>query len=87
MRIFHEEAMMNEEYMRQCYDAAYQAQNHEYLTLVSPEYFQFGTALLTKVVSVFDQSRLKREGNKAALLAPVAQTTKWSSLATVPMPK
>ena len=60
---------MNEEYMIRCYDAAYQAQNHGFLTLVSPGYFQFGTALLTKIVSVFNQSRLKREGNKAALLA------------------
>jgi len=65
MRIFHEEAVLDDAYMRDCYDLAYQAKNHGYLTLVTPKYFGFSVLLLNACVNAVNQNTLTTKGNAA----------------------
>jgi hypothetical protein len=55
--------------MEHCYDVAYQAENHGFLALVSPEWFDFGMDLLLFRVSLSDQEALKMKVNDAWKMA------------------
>ena len=51
MRISEAEAMLDDTYMSECYDNDLRAKNRGFLTLVSPEYFRFGTELVKVLCS------------------------------------
>ena len=57
--------MRNKDYLKNCHDVAYQVENHGFLMLVSPEWFEFGVNLLTKAIRVAIQHPLKGDGNAA----------------------
>ena len=51
MRITDAEAMLDDKYMSECYDYEMQTKNHGGMTLVAPEYFDFGRRLMSFISS------------------------------------
>lgn len=49
MRIFHNEAVTDEDYMRNCYSDFDLTDNDGWLSLVSKPYFSFGKELLSRI--------------------------------------
>jgi hypothetical protein len=69
MRIFHHDAVKNETYLEKCYDDFDVLRNKGWLTLVSPEYFEFGNKLLTKIRSKCNQQKFRELGNACIKMA------------------
>jgi hypothetical protein len=63
MRMLHEEAILDDRYLRDCYDDYYQLLNNGGLCLVSWKYFQFGSELLKVVESAVTQKTIQKEGD------------------------
>jgi hypothetical protein len=81
MRILHKEAMMLEEYMRDCYDdTLLQLKNKGFLTLVSPQFFQFGKELMKFLANALTQKRIETEGNSALKLAKSELHTRLTTI-------
>jgi hypothetical protein len=57
--------MANETYLRDCYDDYYMIQNCGGLTLVHPDYFDFGRKLIQVIVDSFGVSEIKEYGSDA----------------------
>jgi hypothetical protein len=69
IRIFHHDAVRNETYMEKCYDDFDVLRNKGWLTLVSPDYFEFGNKLLTKIRSKCNQKKFQELGNACIKMA------------------
>ena len=51
MRIFDHEALAMPTYLAECYDKNQALKNNGYLSLISPQYFDFGVAVMTAIVN------------------------------------
>jgi hypothetical protein len=51
MRYFDHQAAQNKTYLEECYDGIYHLRNCGGLTLVSPQYFEFGKSLMQVIVN------------------------------------
>jgi hypothetical protein len=74
-RMFEAEAMLDDEYMENCYDPDLQIVNQGFLTLVAPGYFEFGRALLGSVASSVNQERFAQQGVNMAKIAKNSLST------------
>jgi hypothetical protein len=75
MRIFEAEAMLDDDYMQNCYDPDLQIVNQGFLTLVAPGYFEFGRVLLASVASSVNQDRFAQQGVNMAKIAKNSLST------------
>ena len=69
MRILHREALVNEDYMRNCYAETDKMLNHGGLTLISPPFFQFATQLIHLCDVEISYETISERGNKSYNLA------------------
>ena len=64
MRILHHEAILLPDYMANCYEPLDILSNMGGLTLVSPEYFNFGNKIMKLVAEAVDVKKFKNLGNE-----------------------
>jgi len=64
MSYTHVQALLDDDYMRQCYSTTDSIMNRGHLTLISPQYYQFGESLLTELRK-FDSSFIRKHGNNS----------------------
>lgn len=69
MRVLHHDAILDSEYLRDCYDETYQLVNCGGLALVSRQYFGFGSRLVESITNAMSQSTMVEEGNSSLKLA------------------
>jgi hypothetical protein len=69
MRIFHNEAVQDETYMRDCYSDSDLCNNDGWLTLVHKTYFSFGKELMGAIRREINVQKIERHGNAAVLQA------------------
>jgi hypothetical protein len=69
MRCFHHHAIIDEEYMKNCYSQADQSRNGGWLSLVSKDYFEFGKVLLSQIRDKVQQKQWGRNGNASIKVA------------------
>jgi hypothetical protein len=69
MRCFHHHAIINQEYMKNCYSQADQTRNGGWLSLVSKEYFDFGKVLLSQIRDNVQEKHWGRNGNASIEVA------------------
>ena len=69
MRIFHHRAIVDQEYMKNCYSQADQTRNGGWLSLVSKDYFEFGKVLLSQIRDKVQQKEWGRNGNASIKVA------------------
>ena len=72
MRCFHHHAIIDPEYLKNCYSHADQSRNGGWLSLVSKEYFEFGRVLLSQVRKNVQQKQWERQGNQSIKVAAEA---------------
>jgi hypothetical protein len=72
MRCFHHHAIIDPEYMENCYSHSDQSRNSGWLSLVSKEYFEFGRVLLSQVRHNVQQKQWDRQGNQSIKVAAEA---------------
>jgi hypothetical protein len=65
MRVLHCDVIGDPDYLKNCYSDHLQLENNGGLTLVSPEYFKFGTFLMTVIVKALTQTHITNEGNNS----------------------
>lgn len=65
MRIFHDEALLQADYLENCYDMHQALKNDGYLALISPNFFSFGERVMTVVVQVLDDDIFRLHGENA----------------------
>jgi hypothetical protein len=63
MRIFHTQAILDEEYLRDLYPPCHQLTNKGWLSLVSKPFFPFARCLLNEIRLTVDVTEWKRRGN------------------------
>jgi hypothetical protein len=63
MRIFHTQAILDEEYLLECYPSCHQLKNKGWLSLVSKPFFPFARYLLNQIRLTVDVNEWKRKGN------------------------
>jgi hypothetical protein len=63
MRIFHTQAILDEEYLRELYPPCHQLTNKGWLSLVSKPFFPFARYLLNQIRLTVDVNEWKRKGN------------------------
>ena len=63
MRIFHTQAILDEEYLRELYPPCHQLTNKGWLSLVSKQFFPFARYLLQQIRLTVDVNEWKRRGN------------------------
>jgi hypothetical protein len=63
MRIFHTQAILDEEYLRELYPPCHQLTNKGWLSLVSKQFFPFALYLLQQIRLNVDVNEWKRRGN------------------------
>jgi hypothetical protein len=63
MRIFHTQAILDEEYLRELYPPCHQLKNKGWLSLVSKPFFPFARHLLHQIRLTVDVNEWKRKGN------------------------
>jgi hypothetical protein len=63
MRIFHTQAILDEEYLRDFYPPCHQLKNKGWLSLVSKPFFPFARYLLNQIRQCVDMKEWKRRGN------------------------
>jgi hypothetical protein len=69
MRIFHNEAVTDEEYMRDCYSDFDLTDNDGWLSLVSKPFFAFGKELMSRIRTEINIEAIERLGNEAIVTA------------------
>jgi hypothetical protein len=72
MRCFHHHAIIDQEYMKNCYSQADQSRNGGWLSLVSKHYFGFGKVLLSHIRDNVQQKQWGRHGNDSIKVAAEA---------------
>jgi aryl carrier-like protein len=72
MRIFHTQAILDEEYLRDLYPPCHQLTNKGWLSLVSKPFFPFARYLLNQIRLTVDVNEWKRKGN--AVVESAAKT-------------
>jgi hypothetical protein len=72
MRCFHHHAIIDPEYMKNCYSHTDQSRNGGWLSLVSKEFFDFGRVLLSQVRHNVRQKQWGRQGNQSIKVAAAA---------------
>jgi hypothetical protein len=72
MRCFHHHAIIDPEYMKNCYSQADQSRNGGWLSLVSKEFFDFGKVLLCQIRDNVPQKKWGRRGNASIKIAAAA---------------
>lgn len=84
MRIFHNEAVTDEEYMRDCYSDFDLTDNDGWLSLVAKPFFSFGKELLSRIRSEINIKAIKRLGNEAIKTAinRIKATESFASLSS-----
>jgi hypothetical protein len=65
MRCFHHHAIIDEDYMKNCYSQADQSRNGGWLSLVSKDFFEFGRVLLSHIRDNVRQEQWGRLGNES----------------------
>jgi hypothetical protein len=65
MRYFDHQAAQNKTYHEECYDGIYRLQNCGGLTLVSPQYFEFGKSLMQVIVNSLGMKHFNIIGSEA----------------------
>jgi hypothetical protein len=65
MRVLHCDVIGDLDYLENCYSDHLQLENNGGLTLVSHEYFEFGTFLMNIIVRSLTQTHITNEGNEA----------------------
>jgi hypothetical protein len=63
MRIFHTQAILDEEYLRDLYPPCHQLTNKGWLSLVSKPFFPFARYLLNQIRLTVDVKEWRRKGN------------------------
>jgi hypothetical protein len=63
MRIFHTQAILDEEYLRALYPSCHQLKNKGWFSLVSKPFFPFARCLLNEIRLTVDVTEWKRRGN------------------------
>jgi hypothetical protein len=63
MRIFHTEALLDKQYLHECYPSCHQLKNKGWLSLVAKEYFPFAQYLLHQIRSSVNVQEWARRGN------------------------
>jgi type IV secretory pathway TrbF-like protein len=63
MRIFHTEALLDKQYLHECYTSCHQLKNKGWLSLVAKEYFPFARYLLHQIRSSVNVQEWARRGN------------------------
>jgi hypothetical protein len=63
MRIFHTAAILDEEYLLECYPSCHQLKNKGWLSLVSKPFFPFARHLLNEIRLIVDVHQWTRRGN------------------------
>ena len=63
MVLRHHEALLDEDYLANCYDSFYQLKNNGGLTLVSRAYFEFGGELIQLIANTLSQITITFEGD------------------------
>jgi hypothetical protein len=66
MRSFHHDIIDNQDYIKNCYQSRVELINRDYLSLVSPTFFDFGKLLIEFVCAHFTAERIKTEGTTHA---------------------
>ena len=69
MRILHSQAILMPDYMENCYEPLDVMTNLGGLTLVAPEFFEFGKVLVKAAAEALSQDKLRKEGNKSMEVA------------------
>jgi len=69
MRVFHDRAVLDEEYMRECYSLFHRMINNGWLTLVSKALFPFGRNLMRKIRDVCNDKAIRQHGNQSSIKA------------------
>jgi hypothetical protein len=72
MRCFHHHALIDTEYMKNCYAQADQSRNGGWLSLVSKDYFSFGKVLMQKIRDNVQQKEWAKHGNDSIQKAAAA---------------
>jgi hypothetical protein len=67
--------MLDDDFMKNCYDPDLQKVNQGFLTLVAPRYFEFGRVLLGSVASSVNQERFAQQGVNMAKIAKRSLST------------
>jgi hypothetical protein len=69
MRCFHYHAIIDHEYMQNCYSYSDQSRNGGWLSLVSKEFFEFGRVLLSHIRENVQQKQWGGHGNESIKVA------------------
>ena len=72
MRCYHHHAIIDPEYLKNCYSDSDQSRNGGWLSLVSKEYFEFGKVLLSQVRHNVRDQQWGRQGNRSIKVAAAA---------------
>jgi hypothetical protein len=81
MRIFHTQAILDEEYLRDFYPPCHQLKNKGWLSLVSKPFFPFARHLLHQIRLTVDVNEWKRKGN--GVVASAAKALEENETLTV----
>ncbi len=65
--VYDDGALLDDEYLRQCFSDELRARNHGYLSLVSPAIFSWGIGVRNFLGKVANTSCLKAEGRDLPL--------------------
>jgi hypothetical protein len=65
IRIFHAEAMLLDEYLKDCYDDVMLLENHGYMAMVAPAYFRFGLEVMKHLRTHITPESIKFDGSVA----------------------
>lgn len=65
MRIIHSQAILDPDYMKNCYEPLDVMTNLGGLTLVSSQFFEFGKMLIKTVAEALTLEKMRRDGNKS----------------------
>jgi hypothetical protein len=72
MRCFHHHAIIDPEYMKNCYSHSDQSRNGGWLSLVSKDYFEFGKVLLSQIRHNVREKQWGMQGNQSIKVAAAA---------------
>jgi hypothetical protein len=72
MRCFHHHAIIDPEYMKNCYSHTDQSRNGGWLSLVSKHFFEFGKVLLSQIRHNVREEQWSRQGNQSIKVAAAA---------------
>jgi hypothetical protein len=75
MRCFHHDAIIDQDYMKNCYSEADQSRNGGWLSLLSKDFFDFGKVLLSHIRDNVQQQQWGRHGNDSIKVAAEAICT------------